>query len=177
VSDTIKTVSDTVSEQRGDLLGAGVPETDAERMRAEFEAAQLDELYLSDRATREGWLTTARYRQELAEIRRQLRAELGDEAYDWVQYASGGNNRVLIDDVLQDSPAARAGLRAGDVVVRYAGELVLSPNELRAATVRGTANETTAIDVMRGDEALRLFVPRGPLGARIGRTRRLPEHP
>lgn len=157
------------------LLKAGIPEHDVERLRELYEAEQLDELYLRDAATREGWVSTPRYRKALQRLKQDLHAELGDEDYDRVKFASGKNNRVEVDDVLQNSAAATIGLRKGDIIVRYDGQLMLSPRDLRAATVRGAAAQTTAIDVLRGSETLRFYVPRGPLGARIGQTRRQPE--
>jgi len=157
------------------LLTAGVPQSDVERLRELYEAEQLDELYLLDVATREGWLSTPRYRTDLQRLKQDLRIELGEADYDRVIYASGKENRVEVDDVLQNSAAEAIGLRRGDIIVRYDGQLILSPQELRLATVRGSADQTTAIDVLRGTETLRLYVPRGPLGARIRRTRRPPE--
>ncbi len=157
------------------LLEAGVPDHDVERLRERYEAEQLDELYLHDLATREGWVGSPRYRKELFRLAQDLRIELGDEDYDRVTYASGKQNRVAVDDVLQNSPGAAIGLRKGDLIVRYDGQLILSPQELRSATARGSADQTTSIDVLRSTETLRFYVPRGPLGVRIGQTRRKPE--
>jgi hypothetical protein len=157
------------------LLTAGVSQRDVVRLRELYEAEQLDELYLRDAATREGWLSTPRFRKDLQQLKQDLRVELGDEDYDRVTYASGRYNRVEVDDVLQNSAADTIGLRKGDVIVRYDGQLMLSPPELRRATARGSADQATEIDVLRGSETLRFYVPRGPLGVRIGQTRRPPE--
>ena len=120
-------------------------------------------------------MSTPRYRKELQSLQQGMRVELGDEDYDRVMFASGKNNRVAVDDVLQNSAGSAIGLRKGDIILRYDGQLMLSPQELRRATVRGSAEQTTAIDVLRGPETLRFYVPRGPLGVRIGNTRRQPE--
>lgn len=157
------------------LLARGLSPDEVERLRTRFEAAELDELYLRDLAVREGWDRTPRFRKELNESREALRTELGDEDYDRVLFATGRNNRVLIQDVLRDSPASSAGLRGGDVLVRYDGQLILDPQELRNATTGGRAGETVAVDVMRGEQTLRLYIPRGPMGARLGRTLGAPE--
>jgi serine protease Do len=48
---------------------------------------------------------------------------------------------VLIGDVVEGAPAAKAGLKAGDIVTKYNGETVETANELRnavAATAPGT---------------------------------------
>jgi membrane-associated protease RseP (regulator of RpoE activity) len=157
------------------LVAAGRSEEAAERLRSRFEQAELDELYVRDTATREGWARTSRLRNRLAEIRDELRTELGDADYDWLLYASGSQNRVLIRDVLGDSPAADAGIESGDVIVRYDGQRILSPQELRRATTEGRVGETISVDIERGDERLRVYVPRGPLGTRLGQTRRPPD--
>lgn len=43
--------------------------------------------------------------------------------------------------------------------------------ELRRATAGGRAGETVPIEVLHDGEILRLFVPRGPLGARVDHER------
>ncbi len=157
------------------LLEAGLPAHEVERLRELYEAEQLEELYLRDVATREGWLSTPRYRKDLQRLKEELRVELGDEDYDRVMYASGKNNRVAVDDVLLNSAAAAAGLRKGDVILRYDGQLMLTPQQLRNATVTGEAERTTAVDVLRGTETMRFYVPRGPLGVRTAQARRPPK--
>ncbi len=59
----------------------------------------------------------------------------------------GTKDGVLISSVDADSPAAQAGLKAGDVVTRVNGEAVTSGSELVGA-VR-SADEALAIDYMR----------------------------
>jgi len=159
----------------GALVDAGIAAPEAERLRERYENEQLDELYLRDVATREGWISTQRYRKEMQRLKEDLRVDLGDDDYDRVLYASGRNNRVAVDDILQNSAAETAGMRKGDVIVRYDGERVLTPRDLMAATMKGTADSTTAVDVLRGTQTLRFYVPRGPLGVRIGQTRRQPQ--
>lgn len=65
---------------------------------------------------------------------------------------------VLIGDVVPDSPAEKAGLKAGDIVVKYNGETVETANELRNA-VAATAPETEAnLDIIRDGQPRNLKV-------------------
>jgi membrane-associated protease RseP (regulator of RpoE activity) len=152
----------------------GFEPADADRIREAFEATELEELYLRDLATRENWLNSSRFREQRRELRAQLLEDLGEEDYDWMLYAAGRNNRVRVDDLLRNSPAADAGLEAGDLILRYAGKQILHRRQLITETTRGKASETVAVDALRGDEILRFYVPRGPLGIRTGSTREVP---
>ncbi len=78
-------------------------------------------------------MDTPRFAEEMADIERQrtsIRDEIGDEAYDRYLAALDHPNRVAVDEVLLESPAAAAGLQAGDVVRRYADARIFAPNEL-----------------------------------------------
>jgi len=55
---------------------------------------------------------------------------------------------VLIGDVVDDSPAKKAGLKSGDIVVEFNGKPTESANQLRmavAATPPGTSSELTIV--------------------------------
>ncbi|MCB9687668.1 MAG: PDZ domain-containing protein [Alphaproteobacteria bacterium] len=60
---------------------------------------------------------------------------------------------VVVGAVVPDSPAARAGLRAGVVVVSYRGRSLASANELRAA-IADTPAGTVVELVVRDDEGV-----------------------
>jgi hypothetical protein len=156
------------------LTELGMDERRAEWLRERFEALQMEELYLSDQARRDQSLHKPRYGRELLELREDTRAEIGDEDYDSMLYASGRHNRVLLSNVLQNSPAAAAGVQAGDVLVRYGDQAIYDVRDLLAATAGGELGESTSIDIERDGERLRLFVERGPLGARIQPLLRAP---
>jgi hypothetical protein len=154
------------------VLAAGFSPEEVARFRARLDELELERLYLRDRAAREGWLDTPRFREQSDALGRAflgLRDEFDEGLYDWVLYATGHPNRVAVTEVLSGSAAEAAGLRGGDVIVRYDQRLVLSPGELRDATAAGRAGELVAVEVQRrGDPApLRVFVPRGPLGVRM----------
>ena len=61
---------------------------------------------------------------------------------------------VLITGVLQDGPAARGGLRPGDVVVNIAGKPVQNTGALFAAVAAQAPDSTVVIGVQRGAQAL-----------------------
>lgn len=152
------------------LVAAGFPEQTVRSFKESQDQIELDRLYLRDLAAREGWLGTPRFQEAeraLADDPRATRAEYGDEFYDWMLFTTGHPNRVQVHEVITGSIAAEVGLRAGDVVLSYAGERVFSPVELRDATSGGTAGESITLDVVRDGRSMRVAVPRGPLGVRV----------
>jgi hypothetical protein len=153
------------------LEALGVSPREIQRLRERFEDAQLEELQLRDEATRDGWTNSARYFDELHELWQGVRNDLGDEAYDHLLHASGRNNRVLVGAVSAGSPAEAAGLRAGDIILRYDGSAVFSTYELRVAMDEG-ADASVPVDVLRGSKELRVWVPQRLLGARLHYVRR-----
>jgi len=156
------------------LRKTGLPAPEIERLRERFAEHELAELFLRDRASREGWVQKPGYRQALREMREAFREEVGEEDYDRMLYAAGRENRVRVVDVLPDSPAYNAGLQAGDVVISYAGERMFEVWPLTQATRGGHPGDPTEIRYVRNGEERRLYVPRGPLGVRLGPTRRPP---
>jgi S1-C subfamily serine protease len=115
-------------------------------------------------------LDSPRFAEEMAALqsrRVSVRDEIGDDAYDRYLYAMGQLNRVRVDDVLSESPAAQAGLQAGDMIVRYGDSRIFAPDELVAQTRGGTLGEFVQLEIIRQGQRLALEVPRGPLGLRI----------
>jgi hypothetical protein len=159
------------------LRAAGLDPAEVERLRGYFEETEMQRLYLRDRASREGWLGTRRYREELRDLEQRFRAvqeERGGAAYDWLLYAVGRPNRVTVRDVLERGPAREAGVETGDAILRYDGERIFSITELRHAISSGRAGELIPLDVERDAEVRRLYIPRGPLGVRLGVARAVP---
>jgi len=156
------------------LTDLGLDDRRAEWLRERFESLQMDELYLRDQATREDWVNKPRYSREIRALRGEVRAAIGDEDYDSLLYASGRHNRVLLSNVLQNSPAAAAGIQAGDILLRYDDHTIFDVRDLLAETASGEFGETASIEIERGGERMRFFVARGPLGARIQPQRRAP---
>jgi len=163
------------SEERRDLLvAAGVGLDVAEDLVWRDNQLELDRLNLRDQAIREGWMGSKRYREAvnaMAEQGGSLREEIGDAAWDRYLYLSGENNRVSVDSVIPGSAADAAGLQSGDVIESYAGTQPFAFGELRHATTEGEKGELVAVRIRRGDRVLDVWVPRGPLGARLAKTR------
>ncbi len=57
---------------------------------------------------------------------------------------------VLIRKIIPGGPADEAGLRRGDVIVRFGGREVANPQELNYRMAIGTIGETSAIEFLRG---------------------------
>lgn len=146
------------------LAAASIDPRDIEELRTRWAAAELAKLEIQDQAIREGWFFTPRHRREMNALERELRAELGDPLFDAFLYGTGTPNRVLVQQVIPGSSAARAGLRAGDAILVYDRERIFKPGELRIATGRGSRGESVELQVLRGGRTEILSVERGPLG-------------
>jgi hypothetical protein len=157
------------------LAERGFPEAEIERLRERWDQAELDRLYLQDLAKREGWHGTGRFRDEQRQIQEQLREELCDDGYDALLYVTGRGNRVVVADVLADSPAARIGIEPGDAIRSYADQRLFTLQGLVQATAAGEPGRSTEVRIERGGREIRAFVPRGPLGVRVRRERRVPD--
>lgn len=159
------------------LVGAGFPRRDIEAYGEILDDVEMRRLALRDRATREGWLRTPRYVEERGMLSDELdatRESFGEEFYDWTLFASGRPNRLRIEGVIAGSPAAEVGLEAGDIVQRYAEARILSVDELQKLTTAGASGASTLIEVQRDGQLHRFYVPRGPLGVRLGMTQQEP---
>ncbi len=161
--------------QAAKLQDAGVSEDAVQQLRERHDRGVLDELYLQDQAAREGWLHSARYRRELQGLRTELREELGEGDYDRLLYAVGRKNRVITVSVLHASPAMEAGILAGDVIYSYDGRRIFDLRTLKLATSQGQLGFTVSVGVVRGDQHLRFFLPRGPLGITMRPATRPPD--
>jgi hypothetical protein len=160
------------------LVAAGFTPAEAEALRRRFEAIELERLFVRDQATREGWFGAPRFQQRMRELNAEydvLREEHGDERYDWILFASGRNNRVVVDRVLPDSAASEVGLEPGDVFLAYDEERVFDAGALQRATSGGVFGETVGVDVLRDGERIRLYPSRGPLGVGLRVERREPD--
>lgn len=161
---------DEVNSAQHALIVAGVDAATAAEITRRADEMTMAEMYLRDQAAREQWLDSPRFAEEMAALEQQrvsIRDEIGDDAYDRYLFALGDPNRVRIEEVLGESPAAAAGLRRGDIVLRYGDARLFTPSELVAKTRGGTIGELVRLEIVRDGKRLEVEVPRGPLGLRI----------
>jgi serine protease Do len=94
--------------------------------------------------------------------------------------AATSGDTAKIARVLPGTPAEKAGLKAGDVIVKFAGKVVASRDELSPLLRRQTSDEEVAIEVRRGEKSVTLktaLPQRAPSSwDRGGRTRRAREN-
>lgn len=167
----------TSDERRDMLVAAGVGLDLAEDIVWRDNQLELDRLNLRDQAIREGWMGSDKYRDAVNALAQQggsLREEIGDAAWDRYLYLSGEKNRVSVTSVIPGSAADAAGLQSGDVIESYAETQPFGYGELRQATTEGEKGELVAVRIRRGGRLLDVWVPRGPLGARLEKSRAEP---
>jgi S1-C subfamily serine protease len=61
---------------------------------------------------------------------------------------------MLLDGVRDDSPAAKAGLKAGDKIVKLAGRDIRNVYDYTAALGEMKAGQEYEVEVLRGSERL-----------------------
>ena len=161
------------------LIETGIQAEQAALIQSRLDEYDLKLLYLKDRASREGWLNTARYRKEQQQARnayRELRSEIGDDAYDRMLYALGQANRIVVRDIMQNSSAEQYGLQANDRVYEYGGQRVFTSQELNdLVTQGGDAGALVLVRVQRGEQQIDFYLPRGPIGIRLASSRERPQ--
>lgn len=151
------------------LLEFGMDPFTVNEIKATRNEVQLQRLELRDRATREGWVDSDRFRESFTELNsnNRLREALGDDDYDQLLLAEERNNRVRIDDVIDNSAADNAGIEAGDILYRYADERIFTFRDLRSATTSGTKDQPVTVQVVRDITLMDFVLPRGPMGVTI----------
>jgi len=74
---------------------------------------------------------------------------------------------VLVLEALPDTQAAAAGLRRGDILLRYAGAALDTTEGLVAATRRAPAGTPVVLELLRDGTPHRVELAPGPIGVRI----------
>ncbi|MBL1292316.1 MAG: PDZ domain-containing protein [Thiotrichales bacterium] len=160
------------------FLDAGFSYDKAVELDERYADLELRGLYLRDQALREGWISEPRFAEERAKLSSEEEAisdELGEDTYERYLYATGQSNSVSVFSVIRKSPAESSGIEGGDVIYRYAGDRIYDSFDLRNATSEGEAGETVAVEVLRDDAIVQLYVPRGPLGVQLESVSLKPE--
>jgi serine protease Do len=71
---------------------------------------------------------------------------------------------VLISDALQDSPAAKAGLKPGDILLEFEGKKMEGPSDLQRAVAVTTPGQDTKVKVWRdqGEKTIEIKIGEAP---------------
>lgn len=72
-----------------------------------------------------------------------------------------GKEEPKVESVRDDSPASRAGLRTGDLILKFDGEEVHTSDEVDEHVQAATPGEKVKLEVQRGDEVVELTVTLG----------------
>jgi serine protease Do len=70
---------------------------------------------------------------------------------------------VFVINVINDSPADKAGLRTNDVIVEFAGERVRKPRDLQDVVEQKPIDSQQVLKVMRGGKPINVTVTLEPL--------------
>ena len=159
------------------LMEAGIDEFIAQEIIKRKDEREYKYLQLRDRAVRDGYIGTPKFRKELQQLKidgASIKNELGVDAYDKYLYAMGQPNRVKVLSIMQGSPAEYTGIMIGDMIISYDGEKVFSWQELNKATQRGERDESVIINIRRDGGVFNILVPRGPIGVKLEAVRIFP---
>ncbi|MFI5293766.1 MAG: DegQ family serine endoprotease [Thermodesulfovibrionales bacterium] len=79
------------------------------------------------------------------------------------QFNLKGEKGVLVSDVNESSPAEKAGLKRGDIILEYDGKNTDEPSQFRNMVANTVPGEEHSLKVLRNDETLILKVTIGEL--------------
>ncbi len=74
------------------------------------------------------------------------------------QFGVSAQQGVLVTDVQPDSPAAKAGLKSGDIIVEFAGRPVARPQELQSIVERSPVGAKQQVTVWRDGKRRQLAI-------------------
>jgi len=81
------------------------------------------------------------------------------------QFKAHDTNGALVSQVNHDTPAAKAGLKSGDVIVRYGGKVIENTRVLRKLVAETTPNTKIPVTVLRDGKDVNLDVTVGTMPA------------
>lgn len=90
---------------------------------------------------------------------------LGDQLAEYF----GAKNGVLVASVEADSPAGKAGLKAGDVITAVNGEAIADPDDLTDEVRKAKAGSTLSLEIVRErkTQTLKATLPEAPTRQRV----------
>jgi membrane-associated protease RseP (regulator of RpoE activity) len=141
------------------LVAGGFTPAEAERIRKRTDELTLEGMQARYEAQRNGQSPPPDNFSEMA-----LRRELGDTEYERYLTALGRSTRVNVASVIAESPAARAGIQAGDRLLSYAGARLFDLRELNPMIYAHSSGTSVVVEVERAGQRIPLVVPSGPLG-------------
>lgn len=152
------------------LTAAGFPPWQAESVDGRADAlmmALIEARYVAERSG------TPLSEEQIADLEPSsiLRTELGDADYERYLRALGQYPAVRVVSIIQNSPAAKAGLLVEDRILSYGATRVFDPRDLASLTLEGRQGEPVVLDVLRGGVRVQVVVPRGPLGVSLSSAR------
>lgn len=140
---------------------AGFSENDAVWLADKIDDIRIDSLY-------EGWENARRnYLKEKSKRKsgmEELKERLGPDGYEKYFKALGTSASVIVEGVMEKSPADLAGLKKGDEIISYNGERICYNLELSEVTVRGELGEPVILEIIRDGQKIKIPMARGPLG-------------
>lgn len=74
------------------------------------------------------------------------------------QFESKEEKGVLVGDVIEGSPAEKAGIQRGDIIVDFAGRKIEDPNQLRNLVANTEPNKTVGMTIIRDNKKKTLQV-------------------
>jgi S1-C subfamily serine protease len=72
-----------------------------------------------------------------------------------------GDTRAVIGEVTEGGPAYKVGIKAGDIVSKFDGQVIHTFEDLQNAVRATLPGDTVRIDIRRGDNDLHLFIEIG----------------
>ena len=91
-------------------------------------------------------------------FQQQSRYHLPDDGVTWIDRITGDANHVVAVYVLAGSPAEKAGLQTGDVIVEFGGEPVATIDALHKLLTESRIGATTPLTAIRHADRLRLAI-------------------
>jgi len=93
---------------------------------------------------------------------------------DRAKFAGGVEVGLVLDEdeesptvkkVVPDGPADKAGFKAGDVIIKFDGEMVHASDDLTQLLNGSEPNQKVEVEVLRGDKTVKLTITLGRKGS------------